>query len=404
MTSIHVRDTLALVLAGGPGTRLDVLTDRRVKPAMPYAGVFRLIDIPLSNLHHSGLPDVWVIEQYRPHSLNEQLANGRPWDLDRTHGGLRVLPPYQDGDSDKEGFAEGNADAIYQHVDFLREMAPDRFLVLSSDHVYMLDYSEVIAWHREKEADLTMVTTEVPLESAGRFGVVEVDSEGRVTQFDYKPDDPQSTTVTAEVFVYEADVLLDTLNQLVDEEGREGLEDYGDNLLPRLVENRRVFGYPLDGYWRDAGTVQSYWEGHMDLLRSEAGPHLDDPDWPLLTLDPKHLPARLYKSAVVDDSLISPGCTVRGEVHRSVLSPGTVVEEGAVVRNAVLLHDVHVQRGARVDCSVLDENVTVGEEARVGAPLTPDGPPQITLVGMGVEVSGSEQVRGGRKLAPASKS
>ena len=371
---------------------------------MPYAGVFRLIDIPLSNLHHSGLSDVWIIEQYRPHSLNEQLANGRPWDLDRTHGGLRVLPPYQGGDSSKEGFAKGNADAIYQHIDFLREVDPDHLLVLSSDHVYTLDYSKVIAWHCAKEADLTMVTTEVPLESAGRFGVVEVDDEGRVTQFDYKPDDPQSTTVTAEVFVYEADVLLDTLDQLVGEGGREGLEDYGDNLLPRLVEDRRVFGYPLDGYWRDAGTVQSYWEGHMDLLRSETSPRLDDPDWPLLTLDPKHLPARLYKSATVDDSLISPGCVVRGEVHRSVLSPGVIVEEGAVVRNAVLLHDVHVQEGVRVDCSILDESVIVGEEARVGAPLTPDGPPQITLVGMEVEVPRGEQVGGGQKLVPASES
>ena len=395
------KDTLTLILAGGAGTRLDVLTERRVKPAMPYAGVFRLIDVPLSNVHHSSLENVWVVEQYRPHALNEQLANGRPWDLDRTHGGLRVLPPYQGGDNDKEGFAQGNADAIYQHIDFIREADPEHILVLSSDHVYTLDYRDMIARHRESDAGLTMAVTEVPQEEAGRFGVVKTDDYDRVTQFDYKPEDPENNLITAEVFLFEADLLLDSLERIAAEKEGERLEDYGDRLLPDLVENESVQAYRLDGYWRDMGTVESYWQGHMDLLDETPTIEPDDPGWPLLTLGPKRQPARLYKSSAVDNSMIGPGCHVYGKVQRSVLSPGTVVEEGAVVRNSVLLHDVRVKAGARVDSAILDSRVVVGEDAQVGAPLAPEKTLALTLVGMDVTLPRGEEVGGGRRLAPA---
>ena len=368
---------LALVLAGGEGGRLDVLTEDRAKPAMPYAGVYRLIDFPLSNCHHSGISDVWVLQQYEPHSLAEHLANGRPWDLDRTHGGLRVLHPYT-GDQ-KSGWYQGNADAIHRNRDPIEEFEPELILVLSADHVYKLDYGAVIDEHRERGAELTMVTTQVPLEQAGRFGNVRADGEGRVVDFAYKPDEPISEVVTTEVFVYDTQVLLDTLGELAgqddgagedtgDEAGEDtGLRDFGHQLLPQLVERGKVIAYPLESYWKDVGTIASYWQAHMELVRPKPPIDLDEPGWPILTSSPQRPPARITRTAQVENALVSPACIVRGEVVRSVLGPGVLVEEGAVVRDSILMHNAVVEAGAVVESAILDVEVTVGQGARVGA-------------------------------------
>ena len=378
--------TLALILAGGVGGRLEVLTEARAKPVLPLGGTYHLIDVPLSNLAHSGLTEVWVLEQYRPHWLNEHLANGRPWDLDRTRGGLRVLSPYQGRRG--EGFAEGNAASIHQHASFLREYGAELLLVLSADQLYRLDYREVIERHLEKEADLTLVTTEVDLGEASRLSVVGVGDGGRVQSFAYKPEKPASGVVAAEVFLYDAGVLLDTLDALASE-GELG--DYGERLLPHLVEAARVFAYPLEGYWRDLGTPQSYWGAHLDLLDERAFP-LDDPDWPLLTRGLHGGPARLHREAVVDNGLVSPGCTVRGRVKRSVLGPGVVVEAGAEVEEAVVLEHVTLKAGSQVVNAVLDRGVVVGENARVG------GEGELTLVGMNVRVEEGAVVAAGARL------
>ena len=379
---------LALILAGGKGSRLEVLTDARAKPALPFGGTYRLIDVPLSNLAHSGIPDVWVIEQYRPHWLNEYLAGGRPWDLDRTRGGFRVLPPFEGRDED--GFATGNAEAIHQHVSFLREYGADLLLVLSADHLYRLDYRDLLEQHVETEADLTLVTTTVDQEEASRFGVVETDGEGRVTDFAYKPDEPQSDVVTAEVFLFNADTLLDTLDAL-SEEGE--LEDYGDQLIPHLVEQEKVYAFSLNGYWRDVGTVESYWEAHRDLLDKKAF-RLDDPDWPLLTGGRQRQPARIAAGAVIEESWVSQGCEVHGEVRRSVLAPGVVVERGSSVHDSVVLEDVIIKTGAQVRNAVLDKGVEVGRDARVGG----DG--DIALVGMDVTLEKGAVVNAGEHLEP----
>lgn len=391
---------LALVLAGGKGSRLEVLTDQRAKPAVPFAGSFRLIDIPLSNLKHSDISDVWIVEQYQPHSLNEQLANGRPWDLDRTHGGLRVLPPYE-GDGPREGFAQGNADAIYQHLHLLRQFEPDLLLVLSSDQVYHLNYSRVLAHHIEREAEVTLVTTEVARDEASRFSVVQTDGDGWITDFAYKPDEPQSSTVGAEIFVFNADLLFDLLEKLSEEGEGEELGDYGDELLPRLVERGRVAAFPLDGYWRDVGTVASYWQAHMDLLGEKPVFVPDDPQWPLLTREPQRLPAHIYESATVDDSLIAPGCVIKGYVECSVLGPGVVVEEGAKVRESILMQNVHVKANAKVDCAIVDQQVTVGEGATVGR-LCNGKPGEegagVTLVGREAAIEANEQIEAGARV------
>ncbi|MDQ4082472.1 MAG: sugar phosphate nucleotidyltransferase, partial [Actinomycetota bacterium] len=343
---------LALVLAGGEGARLDVLTAERAKPALPYAGVYRLIDFALSNCRHSGVSDVWVLQQYQPQSLTSHLANGRPWDLDRTHGGLRVLHPHL-GRSES-GWYGGNADALYRNKADLTEFAADLLLVLSADHVYKLDYREVIRRHVEREADVTLVTTRVPREEAGRFGVVQVDAGDRVSDYAYKPDEPASDLVATEVFVFSADAVLNALEELVDGDDESGLEDLGDELLPRLAREGRAYEYRLEDYWRDVGTIESYWQGHMDLVDGATPFDLDDPQWPILTSTTQRPPARIAASARIHDALVSPGCDVRGRLVRSGLAPGVVVEEEAEVRDSVVLEDVVVRAGSRVECALVD--------------------------------------------------
>ena len=391
--------TLALILAGGAGSRLEELTAEWAKPVMPFAGVYRLIDFPLTNCLHSGISDVWVIEQYELHSLNEHLANGRPWDLDRTYGGLQVLPPHQSKSrSDEGGFAQGNADAIYRHKTLIRELDPDLLLILSADHVYKLDYREVIDRHQEQDVAVTMVTTRLPPgEDAGRFGVVAADGDGRVTGFEYKPESPKGDLVTTEVFVYATAELLDTLDRLAAEtDGEEsGLKDFGHELIPSLVRDGRAREYRLDGYWRDVGTVESYWRAHMDLLEREPGLVLDDPAWPLRTYASQRLPARVEGTARIDGSLISPGCRVAGRIERSILGPGVIVEEGAEVRDSVLLDEVVVGAGATVERAILDAEVRVGERASVGGK---DG--DLSLAGRRVKIAAGARILPGTRLDP----
>lgn len=367
--------TLALILAGGKGSRLGPLTQRRAKPALPYAGVYRLIDFPLTNCVHSRLRDVWVIEQYAPHALNEHLLNGRPWDLDRNQGGLRIMPPFTGAHG--EGFAEGNADVLWRHHALLEEFAADEIVVMSADHIERVDLAALLDAHREARASVTMVTTEVAEAEASRFGLVRRDAAtGRVSDWRYKSDEPFGTSAATEVFAYDAGALLDALAELAATVERrddmDHLGDFGHHLLPALVEGGRAYAVAHQGYWRDVGTVPSYWEAHMDLLRDgmidPGGPlDLDDPEWPLRTAATLRLPAHLARSAQVDDAFVSPGATVAGRVERSVLGPGVVVEEGAEVRDSVLLHHVVVRRGARVIRAVLDDKVEVGADAVVGA-------------------------------------
>jgi glucose-1-phosphate adenylyltransferase len=384
---------LALVLAGGEGGRLDVLTEERAKPAMPFGGVYRLIDFTLSNCRHSGLTDVWVLQQYQPHSLTEHLANGRPWDLDRTYGGLRVLHPQLGGDG--SGWYGGNADAIYRNTADIRAFGAELLLVLSADHVYSLDYGHVVAEHLAHGGGATLVTTRVPKEDAGRFGVVRVEDDGRIAEYAYKPDDPATDVVTTEVFLFDAGELLDLLDELADGSGEDsGLGDLGDAVLPRLVDGGRAREHRLEGYWRDVGTVESYWQGHMELLEPEPPLDLDDPAWPILTWAAHRPPARVAASARLEDSLVSPGCAVRGRAVRSVLGPGVAVEEGAEVRDSVVLDGAVVERGARVVRAIVDA------EARVGAEATVGGDGDLTLVGRRARVEPGATVPAGERIEP----
>ncbi|SDD87353.1 glucose-1-phosphate adenylyltransferase family protein [Auraticoccus monumenti] len=357
MAPRHPR-VLALVLAGGRGGRLAPLTDHRAKPALPLAGSHRLVDVVLSNLTHSGISDVWVVEQYLPHSLNDHLANGRPWDLDRTRGGLVVLPPYQG--TEGEGFADGNADALARQAPLVAEADPDLVLVTSADHLYTLDFREVVDTHLEAGADLTMVTTrEAP--DPSQHGVVEVE-DGRVTGFAYKPERPASDVVATEVFLYDTRVLLAAVETLV-ESGTE-LGDYGDSLVPYLLAHHTVVEHRLPGYWRDLGTVPSYHQAHQDLLAGR-GVELGDPRWPVLTSVTDPRPVRVEQATELRRSLLGGGAQVSGTVRDSVVGQGCVLEPGCVVEDAVLLDGVVVRSGVTVRRAVVDSGAVLTED-RVG--------------------------------------
>jgi glucose-1-phosphate adenylyltransferase len=348
------------VLAGGVGGRLAPLTDRRAKPSLPFGGSYRLIDIALSNVAHSGLQDVWVIEQYEPHALNDHLANGRPWDLDRTHGGLRILPPFQKGDGD-EVLAAGNADALVQHRHLLAEMAADVVITMSADHVFRLDLRDVLDNHIGAAAPLTIVTTDPPPgDDRSRFAWVGVDS-GSVTTFEYKPDEPSGDRVCTEVFAFDGPELLTRLSSL-GEQGSAG--DYGDRLLPGLVSDGGVIEHRMAGYWRDVGTINAYHRAHMDLLGADPVLRLDDPHWPLLTGSIVGGPVRVGTRAEAVGSLLSPGVIVDGTVQASVLGRNVVVEVGAVVRASVVLDDAVIRSGAIVESAIVDVGARIGPHGR----------------------------------------
>jgi glucose-1-phosphate adenylyltransferase len=386
--------TLVIVLAGGAGGRLDLLTRHRAKPAVPFAGTHRLIDFPLSNCHHAGLSDVWVAQQFNPISLSDHLANGRPWDLDRTTGGLLLLQPRL-GHDDREGFQHGTADALWRNAPLVREFEPEALVVLSADAVYVQDYGALVDEHMASDAAVTMVTTEVDPEDAGRYGVVEVE-DGKVTDYAYKPERPATNLVATEVFVFRPGPLLETLEDLAGEAGDDGLDDLGDGLLPRLVDGGGAREARFAGYWRDVGTVDAYWNTHQELLADPPPIDLDDPEWPILTqASARRASAHVARGADLRESMLAPAARVAGTVERSIVGRGAVVESGAVVRESVLLPGAVVRSGAEVVRAVLDDAVEVGAGATVGGPGG-----DIALVGLRSVVDAGEAVPpGGRHPA-----
>ena len=366
---MRIPRTLALVLAGGKGSRMGCLTEDRPKPTLPVGGTYRLIDISLSNLAHSHISHIGLVQQYLPHPLNNYVSAGRPWDLDRNHGGLQVLPPFEGGPG--EGFAEGNADAVHRQRDIIREHDPEIVIVLSADHLYTMNFLEAITTHLDHDADLTIVTTQVE-ESAARYGVVTVDDAGRVTDFEYKPDEPSGNLVTTEVFLYRASTLLETLDRLHAEVGELG--DYGEHLVPWLVENATVVEHRHTGYWMDLGTLQSYWTANMHLVDGE-GVTLDDPEWLIHSAQPQLPPARVVAGASVTDSLLASGSCVAGTVTRSIVGTGATVDEGATVVRSVLMD------GARIGPGVTLTNCIVATGAQVTGGSHRGSEDAVTVIG-----------------------
>lgn len=358
--------TLCIVLAGGRGSRLGPLTTGRAKPSLPVGGNYRLIDVALSNAAHSRLADVWVLQQYEPHLLNEHLAGGRPWDLDRTRGGFRVLAPFEAADPESEvsGFASGNADALVRNWPVIEAFDPDVLLVCSADHLFTVDFGDVIGAHLDAGVDATVVSTRLPAGTdASRYLVVQSDA-GRVTSVAYKPDDPVGRLVGTEVFAYRPDALAERLREL----RRTGeLGDYGERLIPAMVADGTVADFRHRGHWRDLGTPTAYLDGQLELLDDRPALRLDDPAWPILTSMPARGPARVRRGAELERAALAPASDVAGTVVDAVLGPGVRVERGATVRHSVLMDDVVVRAGATIDRAVVAEGCTIGRGATVGS-------------------------------------
>lgn len=358
--------TRAVILAGGEGSRLSTLTAKRTKPAVPFAGKYRIIDFTLSNCVNSGIFDVMILAQYRPHSLIEHIGAGGPWDLNRDFtGGVRIYSPYKArGASD---WYLGTADAVQQNFRFIKNGDPDLVLVLSGDHIYEMNYDAMVAFHIDHDADLTMATIRVPQEEASRFGIVAVAEDYKVTSFVEKPEQPPSNLVNMGVYLFNRSV-LDTLLWR-DHQATESSHDFGKDILPLMVrENFNVRAFPFSGYWVDVGTVESYWKAHMDLLSSNPSINLNDRTWIIHTRTEERPPVFISQGAIVNNSMITDGCVIHegAVVEKSVLAPGVTVEPGAVIRNSVLLTDAVIHSKAVVECAIIDKKVEVGEKAVVG--------------------------------------
>jgi len=372
--------TRAVILAGGEGSRLGVLTQKRTKPAVPFAGKYRIIDFPLSNCVNSGIFDLMVLAQYRPQSLIEHVGSGAPWDLNRDFtGGVKILTPYK-ARNDSDWFA-GTADAVQQNFGFIKRGLPDLVLILSGDHIYTMDYEPMISFHMDQQADVTIGTIRVPIEEASRFGVLATNSKYRVTSFVEKPPDPPSNLVNMGVYLFNRQLLDRVLWE--DRQNSDSAHDFGKDIIPSLIKSKaRVFAFPYTGYWMDVGTVQSYWQAHMDMLSPSPQLKLYNRDWIIHTRTEERPPARLPADAHVYASMICDGCYIGAgaRVESSVLSPGVVVRPGAVVRESILLTDCVVESGAVVERAILDRHVVVGSNARIGWGVA-DAEINIALVG-----------------------
>lgn len=358
-----MQNVLAMILAGGQGDRLSILSEQRAKPAVVFGGQYRIIDFALSNCANSAITKVAVLTQYRPRSLVNHIGSGRPWGLDTLEGGVQILQPYL-GRADMDWY-QGTADAVYQNLYFIEESRAREVLILAGDHIYLTSYRNMIAYHRSQGADATVAVYAVPREEAHRFGVLDLDQNGRIIDFEEKPENPRSPWVSMGVYCFNKDVLVEQLQADADL-GDESRHDFGRDIIPRMYKTHRVFGYQYQGYWRDVGTVESYHQANMDLLAPVPPLNLDDPDVRLRTAGAIQPPAKIGSNAKVVDSLISPGARIEGTVIRSVISPGVVIEAGAEVRDSVIQHRCVIRAGAVVDRSILDKEVTVGRNAIIG--------------------------------------
>ncbi len=351
-----------MIMAGGEGTRLSVLSEKRAKPSVPFAGKYRIIDYALSNCVNSGIFDVAVLTQYRPHSLNEHIGIGKPWDLDRSRGGIRLLQPYigrNIGD-----WYRGTSDAIFQNVNYIREQRADLVVVLSGDHIYKMDYSRMIEEHQQFRADVTVAVMDVPLEQTDRFGIMTTDADNRIVEFTEKPKDrDKGTLANMGVYVFNADMLIQRLQEGSDDQPR---IDFGKHVIPSMIPRDRVYAYRFDGFWVDVGTIDAYWETSLDLLSPTCAFDLFDPNWVVYTRSEERPPVKIGPQGRIVRSMVCNGCVVRGTVEHSVLSPGVYVSPGAVVRDSVVMNDTWIGPGAVLDRVVIDKQVVVGAGTHLG--------------------------------------
>ena len=354
---------VAMLLAGGQGSRLKALTKMVAKPAVAFGGKYRIIDFPLSNAANSGINNIAILTQYKPFLLNTHIGIGSAWDYDRNVGGLRILSPLMSEDGGR--WYTGTANAIYENIDYLDGLEPEYVLVLSGDHIYKMDYEELVEAHKEKEAAVTLAVMEVPWEDCSRFGIINVDKDNFVVEFDEKPENPKNNMASMGIYVFTWSILREYL--LKDGQDKESDHDFGKNILPRMLEEgNKMYAWGFDGYWKDVGTVKSYWEANMDLLDPNNTLNLYDKDWRIYTKSRNLPPQYLARGSRVVNSLVNEGCYIVGDVERSVIFSDVIIEEGAQIRDSVILSDCVIKKGAKISRAVVLEGSVIEEDQVIG--------------------------------------
>ena len=371
------KEIVAMLLAGGQGTRLQVLTKDMAKPAVPFGGKYRIIDFPLSNCSNSGISTVGVLTQFMPLELNSYMGNGNPWDLDRVDGGLTILPPYTAGKTGE--WYKGTANAIYQNIKYIDQYDPEYVLILSGDHIYKMNYNKMLEFHKEKKADLTVAHINVPLEEASRFGILNTDDDLRIVEFLEKPEHPVSTKASMGIYIFNWKVLREYL--IRDEENPESEKDFGKNIIPMLLEERRIYAFPFEGYWKDVGTIESLWEANMDLIKRKDEFNISDKSWKIYYRHEGRLPQFIAESAEVTDSMISDGTILFGKVHESILSSGVSVGKNAKVLGSIIMQNAVIEEEATVVNSIIAEGTVVKSGVTVGHEEIELGKDMITVIG-----------------------
>lgn len=372
------QEIVAMLLAGGQGTRLQVLTKDMAKPAVPFGGKYRIIDFPLSNCSNSGISTVGVLTQFMPLELNSYMGNGNPWDLDRVDGGLTILPPYTAGKTGE--WYKGTANAIYQNIKYIEQYDPEYVLILSGDHIYKMNYNKMLEFHKEKKADLTVAHINVPIEEASRFGILNTDEDLRIVEFLEKPEHPVSTKASMGIYIFNWKVLREYL--IRDEENPESEKDFGKNIIPMLLdEDRRIYAFPFAGYWKDVGTIESLWEANMDLIKRREEFNISDKSWKIYYRHEGRLPQYIGESAEVTDSMISDGTIVLGKVHESIVSSGVSIAKNSKVLGSIIMQNAVIEEGATVVNSIIAEGTVVKSGVTVGHEEIELGKDMITVIG-----------------------
>ena len=372
------QEIVAMLLAGGQGTRLQVLTKDMAKPAVPFGGKYRIIDFPLSNCANSGISTVGVLTQFMPLELNSYMGNGNPWDLDRVDGGLTILPPYTAGKTGE--WYKGTANAIYQNIKYIEQYDPEYVLILSGDHIYKMNYNKMLEFHKEKKADLTVAHINVPLEEASRFGILNTDDDLRIVEFLEKPEHPVSTKASMGIYIFNWKVLKEYL--IRDEENPESEKDFGKNIIPMLLEeDRRIYAFPFAGYWKDVGTIESLWEANMDLIKRKEDFNISDKTWKIYYRHEGRLPQYIGESAEVTESMISDGTIVLGKVNESIVSSGVSIAQNSKVLGSIIMQNAVIEEGATVVNSIIAEGTVVKNGVTVGHEEIELGKDMITVIG-----------------------
>lgn len=389
------KECVAILLAGGQGSRLKVLTENTAKPAVPFGGKYRIIDFPLSNCINSGIDTVGILTQYQPLELNDYVGSGRPWGLNRNFGGAHILPPYSK--NTKSEWYKGTANAVYQNIPFIERYNPEYVLVLSGDHIYKMDYSKMLNFHKESGSEGTIAVLDVPLSEASRFGIMNLNDDGSIYEFEEKPASPKSTKASMGIYIFNWKTLRDYL--IADEENPDSSNDFGKNIIPKMIDDgKRLFAYNFDGYWKDVGTIDSLWQANMDLLDPNSGLNLKDPKYKIYARNYAKPGSYVSKNARIVNSYIAEGCEIRGTVINSIISTGCSIGEDAVVKDSVIMPETSIEKGAAIKFAIIGENVTVSKNARVGdeKEYYPDSEWGISVIGKGNTVDCNTVVKPGQ--------